>query len=108
MTTPVLPKDIEQRFDEQFMDGNTNKPHLLLRDGNAHLMRLIKQFIAQALHAERERIEKEHQELHAYCWSGLVLLRDVLVYGKGVKNPTVRGKLLQEIIDSLTPPKEEQ
>lgn len=61
MTKPTT--DWETEFDKKFMCGNTTKPELLLRDGNAYLMTLIKQFIknklARAREDERKQIMRE-------------------------------------------------
>lgn len=58
-------ESMEDRFDEEFMDGKMSK--LLLRDGNARLMKLVKLFIqseiSKAVAKERESIiNKKHFE----------------------------------------------
>ena len=75
----------KKEFDERFMFGNMNKSVLLLRDGNAYLMKLIKAFISTLLEKQekkmikratnkKEEIIKEYQRdfpKEFYLWSEL-------------------------------------
>lgn len=47
------------RFDKKFMDGNMNKVSLLLRDGNAYLMELIKAFLVKELSVAARKARKQ-------------------------------------------------
>jgi hypothetical protein len=80
------------------MDGLMNKSELLLRDGNAKLMKLIKSFLhAKIKEAEKLGEEKERERI-------LSALDNVL---KPKTTPKLITQIVEDVIDELKRFKEE-